>query len=167
MPNPAPVTLSPATLDEIEPVLAMVRGLSRWLATRGIRQWSDSFPTSVLEAEVARRELFVLRQEGEIAASVALSKEAGDFWEASEGNALYLHRLTVARNRGGEKLGEAVVAWAENHARKTGADRLRLVCDAGNPFLPGYYARLGFQAEGSIYFEPWKMTFAKFGKALV
>jgi len=128
-----------ATVDDIEQVLTMIRDLSQWLKTKGIQQWSDAFPRDVLEREISRDELFVLRDGDKVIASVALSTKAGELWNSTNDNALYLHRLTVLRSRAGEKIGQGMMAWAEDESKRKGASLLRLVCDANNPFLSSYY----------------------------
>jgi predicted N-acetyltransferase YhbS len=161
------MTAKLATLDEIDEVLSMIRDLSWWLKTKGIHQWSDSFPREVLEKEVSHDELYVLHDGGKVIASVALSTEEGELWDQEDENAVYLHRLTVLRSRAGEKLGEAMMTWAENETRSRGAKKLRLVCDTSNPFLPSYYRRLGYESKGTKLYEPWKMTFERLEKQLI
>jgi predicted N-acetyltransferase YhbS len=152
--------------NDIDEVLSLIHDLSRWLKSKGIHQWSDSFPRKTLELELLRRELFVLDDEKGIIASVALSMEAGELWDDISENAVHLHRLAVARTRAGEKLGEAVMTWAEAEVKRKGINLLRLVCDESNPFLPAYYKNLGYKSKGTKIYEPWKMKFVRFEKEL-
>jgi predicted N-acetyltransferase YhbS len=161
-----PVNPQAATVEDIEQVAFTIHDLSRWLKTKGIAQWSGTFPRDILEKEVAHGELFVLRDSAKIIASVALSKDAGELWDEPHENALYLHRLAIARENHGQKLGESMMAWAEDEAQRREVIALRLVCDANNPFLEAYYKRLGYQLRGTQFFAPWKMTFTKFEKLI-
>lgn len=155
-----------ATLEDVDDLVVIIRDLSRWLKTKGIHQWSESFRHEVLEKEISRGELYVVREHGQVIATVALSTEAGELWDHVTENAVYLHRLAIPRSRSGGKLGEALMAWAESEARKQGASLLRLVCDASNAFLPPYYRKLGYRSQGQKFYEPWTMTFEKFEKPL-
>lgn len=161
-----PLVLVPAAENDIDQVAATIHELSRWLKTKGISQWSGVFPRELLEREVEHGELFVLRDQGEVIASVGIGRDAAELWDDAPTHALYLHRLAVSHSRHGEKLGEAIMAWAEAHAKRSGAIVLRLVCDAANPFLPGYYRALSYEPKGTRIYEPWKITFARFEKRL-
>lgn len=166
MSQPTKIHLLPSTMDDIGNVRALIVALSRWLRSKGISQWSESFPLEILKSEVEKGELYVLHENSDLIASVALTMTADEFWDDDDGTSLYLHRLAIARDRSGENLGAAIMKWAEQKASSAQFRSLRLICDATNPFLPGYYASLGYESRGQRHYAPWNMTFAKFEKIL-
>lgn len=155
-----------ATADEIDQIIALIGELSDWLKTKGISQWSDSFPRAWLEAEIANEELFVHEENGRVVASLALKKRADEVWDFSNDNAIYLSRLAVCRGKNGRGLGQELVAWAEREVSHRGVPLMRLECDVRNSFLQEYYKRLGYEFQGNKFFAPYNMTFAKFQKRL-
>jgi len=155
-----------AKSDDIDEVVRLTLDLSCWFKTKGLNQWRDPFPREVFEEEVSRGELFVLYDQGNVIASVALNSDAGEIWDHANEEALYLNRLAVSKSHSGKRIGEAMMVWAENEAKQRGVRLLRLVCDSKNPFLPDYYKRLGYESRGTKFYEPWKMTFARFEKPL-
>lgn len=158
------VILRLAKADDLDEIVKLIRELSGWLRTKGVQQWSDAFSRSILEEEISRDELYVLHDKNQIIGTVVLGKDAGELWSDSSAKAIYLSRLAVIRARAGHGLGEAIMSWAERKVQQNGADSLRLVCDASNPFLPTYYKNLGYEPRGSKLYEPWNMTFAMFEK---
>lgn len=155
-----------ATPADAPSVLKLIETLSLWLKEKGVQQWSDGFAANVLEGEIERGELYVVRSQGELVASMVLSEFANEIWDDADRAALYLERLAVARSQAGQKTGEALMKWAEGQARSRGLEFIRLVCDARNPVLASYYRRLGYSHLGTKHFAPYKMDFSRFEKRL-
>ena len=163
LPNVSP---EPAIAGDVDQVAEMIRDLSAWLKRKGIHQWSDSFSREWIVSEVNRGELFVVRDGVTVIASLVLSSEADELYDGPVGPAMYLKRVAVLRERSGQRLGEALVAWAEGEAMRRGAISLRLVCDSKNDFLKTYHQKLGYRPVGKTFYAPWRMTFDKFEKNL-
>jgi predicted N-acetyltransferase YhbS len=158
--------LEHATAHDIDTVLSLIRDLSNWLKTKSIRQWSAAFPREILEGEVANGELFVVRENEELIASVALTRKAGELWANEEGTALYLSRLIVNRKFSGNDLGQKVMSLAETEARHQGLSLLRLVTDSKNSFLQSYYEKLGYSSKGVRHYAPYNMDFMCYEKRI-
>lgn len=149
-----------ATTADLEPVVSLVRETSKWLKTKGIHQWSENFPLSTLEAEVAERALHVvLDGQQKIIGTVVLSRNSGHLWPADSASAVYLNRMVIAREFKGRSLGVKMIDWAKSCTRQQNIELLRLSCDKANPFLPGFYRRCGFVLIGEFFYAPWNMTF--------
>lgn len=116
----------------------------RWLAERSIDQWQDPIPDRVLEEDVQRGNLFVVRADDGLAGMLAVARSDEDTWGPSSARALYVHRLAVAQRYRGAQLGPKLLRWAQAHAADQGMDRLRLDCAASNPGLRRFYERDGF-----------------------
>jgi len=70
-----------------------------------------------------------------------------EFWTdaASPFDALYLHRMIVAREAAGSNLGAQMLDWASRESRRQGRDFLRLDAWSTNERLHSYYRDLGFE----------------------
>jgi GNAT superfamily N-acetyltransferase len=56
-----------------------------------------------------------------------------------------VHKLAVSRARAGERIGRAIVEWADTTAAAGGRSFLRLDCLRTNPRIRRYYEELGFE----------------------
>jgi GNAT superfamily N-acetyltransferase len=140
-----------ARSDDAAAVRALVEEAAEFLTAHGIRQWAPgALPASLIPRGIARGEVWVVRAGGGLAASLTLEDEDLETWGASDGSALYLHRLVVARAHAGEGLGRRLLAWAGDEARARGRRSLRLDCVASNTFLRRYYADAGFAERGEV-----------------
>jgi GNAT superfamily N-acetyltransferase len=82
----------------------------------------------------------------ETAGVVRVQLEDPLFWpEATQGDAIYLHRLAVRRRYSGGGVSSALLNWAVNHARELGRNFVCLDCAADRPSLRQVYERFGFR----------------------
>jgi GNAT superfamily N-acetyltransferase len=140
-----------ARTDDAAAVRALVEEAAEFLSARGIRQWAPgALPALVIPRGIARGEVWVVRAGAQLAGSLALEDEDLETWGPSDGSALYLHRLVVARAHAGTGLGRRLLAWARDEARARGRRSLRLDCVASNTFLRRYYSDAGFEARGEV-----------------
>jgi GNAT superfamily N-acetyltransferase len=140
-----------ARSDDAAAVRALVEEAAEFLSARGIRQWiPGALPALVIPGGIARGEVWVVRSGAELAASLTLEDEDLETWGASDGSALYLHRLVVARAHAHSGFGRRLLAWARDEARARSRAHLRLDCVASNTFLRRYYAEAGFAERGEV-----------------
>jgi GNAT superfamily N-acetyltransferase len=145
------VTPEPARPDDAEQVYRLLFEAAVWLETRGIEQWKPgALPRRVVADGIARGEIFVVRGPDALAATLHLQESDPATWGPDTGEALYLHRLCVARTHAGEGLGLRLLGWAAATARARGRRFLRLDCAASNDALRRYYARAGFAERGEV-----------------
>jgi GNAT superfamily N-acetyltransferase len=136
---------------DADAVLALLDEAAVWLTARDIVQWRPgALPRRVIDAGVARGEVFVVRGEGGLDAALTLAESDLEIWGPDDGSALYLHRLAVARACAGRGLGRRLLAWARSEVVTRGRARLRLDCVATNDFLRRYYATEGFAERGEV-----------------
>ena len=73
-----------------------------------------------------------------------LHNEDRVFWpDARDGEALYVHRLAVARRFAGRGLSMIMLEWSVREAKRLGRDYLRLDCEPRAKLLT-LYQRAGF-----------------------
>jgi GNAT superfamily N-acetyltransferase len=142
-------------------VLGLFDDAVAWLNARGVTgQWGTT-PFSASPRSVPRfmgwitpGALFVARQGGRIVACVALAEEpptyATHVWPHFPATACYLEAFATARDRAGEGIGTALLAWAEGYARQQGKDTIWLDCWADSPGLVAYYQRAGYTPTGTV-----------------
>ena len=154
-----------ARSDDAEAVRALVEEAAAFLTARGIRQWAPgALPSSVIPRGIARGEVWLVRAGPQLAAAVTLEDEDRETWGPSDGAALYVHRLVVARALSGTGVGRRLLDWAAGEAQRRGRRWLRLDCVATNTFLRRYYADAGFEPRGEV--DAGAVRLARFERAL-
>jgi GNAT superfamily N-acetyltransferase len=144
--------VAPARPDDLQTLITFRDEASRWLAARGINQWSAPWPSEDLMAEGMLRniqagETFIVWDGSSAAATITLDRSPRPgLWTAVElaESALYAHKLTVARVYAGDGLGAEVLDWAGAKGASTGVKWLRLDVWTTNQRLQQYYLDQGF-----------------------
>lgn len=141
----AELAITRAGMEAVPDVHALIREIAQWLIDRGDALWG--------EEEVSRDELVRVACAGElITGSIAgalatcmyLHHEDQVFWpEARPGEALYVHRLGVARQFAGAGYSYAMLDWAVREAKRMGRTFVRLDCEPRQKLL-ALYRNAGF-----------------------
>lgn len=137
----------PADLDAI---MELIAAAAAWLATRGLDQWQGAMERRRIQVhvDVVAGTVWVVEDAGRIVATVTVDEFADtDFWEESDRveQALYVHRMAVARSHKGRGLGAALLNLANDLARGRHRRFLRLDAWSTNADLHAYYKGLGFE----------------------
>ncbi|GAA3661891.1 hypothetical protein GCM10022224_026880 [Nonomuraea antimicrobica] len=144
-----------AVKSDTERVIELRAESERWLAKRGIQQWTarwDEIGREKIRRNIANRETWVFEDDGEAIAAVTLNARPDlDFWDLdADGPALYLYKLLLARDRAGEGLGADIVNWSVDQAARRGFPWLRLDVCRTNKGLQRYYREQGFDHVRSV-----------------
>lgn len=139
--------------EEVERILKLMQQASDWLLERGIFQWRWTFTEDgnyIMTARCKTDDLYLVLREEEAIATFSLRWQETKLWEERglDGEACYIHGLTVARELYGMGIGEALMNWAGQHAAARGRRCLRLDTAAANQQACAYYCRLGYQRVG-------------------
>jgi hypothetical protein len=143
----ADVTIRRADHGDVSDVLAMLAEATAWLKTKGIVQWPERFPRSVVEATVASGGLFVATEGSVMVATVTLLWSDPSFW-GDRDDAGFVHRLVVRRTHAG--MGRTVLDWAADQVRSAGRTHLCLDCLGTNRRLRRHYEELGFHLVSEV-----------------
>ena len=154
------ITMTRALPEDVREVLDVVQDSTRRMQEKGITQWR-LYLTDAGVARVRRRvmgeageEVYLARSEIHDRPVGAVSVEWSDreYWSerGEDGLAGYIHMLCVHRDARGNELGERIMHWAEELVASRGRTYARLDCWAAITFLPGYYARLGYERVGAV-----------------
>jgi GNAT superfamily N-acetyltransferase len=143
------LTIRPARTSELAIVAGLWTEAAAWLASRGIDQWQYPPHLDRIEASITAGECWVGigNRSGHPVATITLDERADpDFWTAADepADALYAHRMALARAAAGQGLGAEMLDWAAARAAAAGKRWLRLDAWRDNPGLRRYYERHGF-----------------------
>ncbi len=110
------------------------------------------------EAALERGDLFVLEQDGNVAASAVINhtqvpEYADCSWKypASESEIMVLHTLTVDPDQKGKGCGRAFVQFYEEYALRNGCEYLRMDTQSKNTAARDFYKKLGYKEPGMVY----------------
>ncbi|MGE5674824.1 MAG: GNAT family N-acetyltransferase [Mycobacterium leprae] len=155
--TPPIITATQATPTDADAVLDLLVDAARWIQSTGIAQWErfrsyTSAAREEVEEAIARSETYLFRQGDQAVGTISLAPP-GDWdrnlWGAAEAEeALFVHRLAVARSAAGQGIGGIMLDWATAQARAVGVRHLRLDCVGENAALNAYYGqRFAFKGQ--------------------
>lgn len=118
---------------------------------KGIRQWNvtnylEAFPKEYYLEKIEKKQLFVMKENGIVAACLALSEQDSCWDDTDNTSVLYLHHLATAQWAKG--IGREMLSAAEKQAKKQGKTCLRLDCAVDNEFLNSYYEAAAYVLVG-------------------
>ncbi|MCX2718399.1 GNAT family N-acetyltransferase [Lentiprolixibacter aurantiacus] len=147
-----------AKLPEIPEILELTRACGKEMASRGIYQWNEFYPSrTVLESDVDREELYILKDSevllGVIALTTIMDAEYEQVaWLTPNQDNLYVHRLAIAPNYQGQGYAQKLMTFAEDFARKGNFKSIRLDTFSQNPRNQKFYEQRGYSRLGNVYF---------------
>ena len=144
--------------QDVAAVAALLDEATVWVGERGYEQWPLPFPRDELAAAIERGEVYVAELDGEPVATVTLRWDDPQYWGARPPDAAYVHKLAVSRACAGQRIGIAIVEWADLTAARAGREYLRLDCLGDNPGIRAYYERLGFEHRGDLVVNDRNMS---------
>jgi GNAT superfamily N-acetyltransferase len=136
--------------QDVAAVAALLDEATVWVGDRGYEQWPLPFPVEEIAAAIDRGEVYVAELDGDAVATVTLLWDDPMYWPDKPADAAYVHKLAVSRACAGQRIGQAIVEWADRTAAAAGRDFLRLDCLRDNPGIRAYYERLGFEHRGDL-----------------
>ena len=136
--------------EDVFVVAALLDEATAWVGERGYEQWPLPFPREQIAAAIERGEVYVAQLDGDVVATVTLLWDDPTYWGERPADAAYVHKLAVRRACAGQRIGTAIVEWADATAATSGRRFLRLDCLRDNPGIRSYYERLGFEHRGDL-----------------
>jgi GNAT superfamily N-acetyltransferase len=134
--------------EDLVPFVGLLEAAASWLWQRGIHQWepgSMRAQSPILSRFAQSSGLVVARSAAGLAGGCCLVSDPAPEWAGRAGDALYLHKLVVARPYAGQGLAHRLLAFCEERARAGAIVRLRLDCWDGNAKLRAFYRAAGFR----------------------
>jgi GNAT superfamily N-acetyltransferase len=149
-----------ATRDDLESVYEVYRGVCWWLHhVRGItEQWEGEPAQEEIEQMIASDELYLALSQQVVVGAFKLN-DKDHHWD-NDGTALYVHAFAVHRKFKGQGIGQVMLDWAADEARRQGKQYLRLDCMNENARLKQYYAEASFESRGQ-HSDGWSALFER------
>lgn len=147
-----------AKIGEIPEILTITKACAAHMAKRGIFQWNENYPSqNAFEKDIEREELFVLELDGSIIGTIVISTLMDEeyvpiTWLSSNGNNLYIHRLSVHPKCQGMGYAQQLMDFAEKYAKANNFTSVRLDTFSQNMRNQKFYETRGYQKLGDIYF---------------
>jgi GNAT superfamily N-acetyltransferase len=144
----APIALEIATPADADAIRSLYTA-GGWQPR--FRSWQE------LEERIAQDEVAVLREGGQVVASVTVTWEDEARWGAAgdDGAAGYVHALVRDRTRTAAGLGAQLLAWAESRVAARGRGLSRLDTPAERARLVAYYQAHGYRIVDTRSY-PWR-----------
>ena len=144
-----------ATLEDIEPIMNLVREIVPVMRASGNFQWDDVYPNAgVFEKDVALKQLWVADVDGGIGGFSAITTDqeaeyANVGWDISE-PAIVTHRLAVSIHHRRQGIAEALLKQAEIVAVARHINILRIDTNSNNKATRLLFPKLGYEFAGEI-----------------
>ena len=150
--------IAAANENDLDAAFAIIGACRKALEARGLLQWDAQYPNRTFFAEaIAKRNLFVLRDEDRIKGVVVLNEwqppewGAAD-WHEQEAHPLVIHAFAIAPQIQGNGHGRALLKFCEDFARDHGYTSIRLDAFPKNTIASRFYERHGYVFRGAIHF---------------
>jgi GNAT superfamily N-acetyltransferase len=143
--------------DDLPALMDIFREARATIATLGIDQWQDGYPSeSLISEDIAQGRSYVLEEQGLIFGTFVLVETEPDYdciYEGSWEQERYLamHRVAVRVSCRGTGASDAIVRYAVAHARQLQSDAIRIDTHRGNLPMRRMLEKQGFQYRGVIY----------------
>lgn len=145
-----------AVPDDAETLSRILQSANDFKHTQGDKIWGKySFTPEETAATIAGGNTHIAMIDGVPVGSVLLLTDDERIWgeEGKDGQALYVHRLTVDRVVGEPGVGKQIMGWADDQVREADRSYVRLDCSSSNEGLCGYYRSLGFSVVRSTLMD--------------
>ena len=162
-----------AEKKDLEQIVSLIANARKYIASQGIDQWQDGYPEpEVLEGDMDSRIGVVFEEDGNICAYMALMDIPEPVYDALEGEWLSdapyatVHRMAIDESHRGKGVSTAMLAYAEDYARKGGLSSLRLDTHRGNKAMRGLLEKSGFSCCGEVKYpvsagDPIRVAYEK------
>lgn len=153
--------------EDVDAAYAVIEQARRRIASLGIDQWQNDSPNreSVI-GDVGRGEGYVLEQGGSIVATAMLTPSGEPTYDDIEGagwisrsmsdspSYMTVHRFAVSDEACGKGYAKAMLAHAEDMARRSGLDSVRVDTHEGNAPMRSLLSKCGYSECGTIMLDP-------------
>lgn len=143
--------------DDLNPLMDIFREARRTIAALGIDQWQNGYPSEqVILEDIDCRRSYVVEIDGAVRGTFVLVDHEPTYSEIHEGqwlgtDYLAIHRVAVALSCRGGGISDAIIRFAEHHAKERGKDSLRIDTHRGNIPMRKMLGKQGLLYRGVIY----------------
>lgn len=151
--------LRPAREEDLPRVVRLFSGAVRRMRENGIEQWDEIYPDAdILSSDIQKREMYLLETDGNISAAVVLNEDQPPEytavpWKFDANPVAVVHRLCVAAESQGKRLGVGTLLLSEELLKKRGYRCIRLDAFPRNPAAMRLYPSCGYRFAGRVTFR--------------
>jgi putative hydrolase of HD superfamily len=139
--------------DDISIAIGIIYDAAAWLSEKGETLWlPDEITPEEIKKRYAENDFAIAYVDKKPVGCVALVDHMPFYWPSVPAEkSLFLHKLSVIKGFHGHGIGDALMNYAQQKAKKRGYEALRLDCDI-RPKLCAYYEKHGYIKEGEKVF---------------
>lgn len=143
------------------------------LEKNGFYQWTNNYPTrSIIESDLKKGVLFVLRNDKEIIGAINISEEQEPEyetikWEFDNSQVLVIHRLVIDPKYQGNGYARKLMDFAEKYAKENNYSSIRLDAYSQNERVIDFYVKRKYFIRGSVNFPEREYPFNCMEKEII
>lgn len=148
-----------ANSSDTEEILDLVQEIIRDMNAHGIDQWNEIYPPPrIFVSDVKSGSLFAVKSDDKIVGIIVLTGEPDEEyeqieWKDKHGKALIIHRIAVHPKWQRKGIGEKLMDYAEDFAKKNGYSSIRVDTHSGNPRSLRLFEKRKYERKpGEIFF---------------
>ena len=157
---------------DLDNIMKMYKSCVAGMLKNGIDQWDDTYPdTETIAQDLETQTYYVTEEKGEIIGGINIDQNQDPTyldinWKDASNQFLVVHRLAVKEENWGDKVGKALMIFAEETILEDGLKSIRLDTYSGNRKAMEFYRRLGYSELGTIDLKPNKDKYHCFEKII-
>ncbi len=139
-------TIQRAVIHDLQSILSLIRARIEWMNENNIKQWNRTdylsrFTNEYFHRVISNGQLYTVKTDGQVIGAFTLF-DYDERWNDGQ-KALYIHNFVSDIHHRG--VGDDILCFCENEARKKNIFLLRIDCQKDNKKLNDYYSRRGFK----------------------
>lgn len=167
------LTIEKGQLSEINQLFQIYLNGKNDLEKNGIYQWTNNYPTlSIIESDLKKGVLFVLRNGKEIIGAINISEEQEyEYetinWEFDNSKVLVIHRLVIDPKYQGKGYARKLMDFAEQFANENNYSSIRLDAYSQNKRVIDFYEKRKYFIRGNVNFPEREYPFHCMEKEII
>lgn len=143
--------------NDIPAIMEIIADAQSLLASRGVDQWQDGYPTAdIIAQDIARAECYVIEIDRSVAATAVISFAGEVTYNSIDGawlndnSYVVVHRLAVRNSALRSGLARQMMLYAEELALQRGINNIRVDTHSDNLAMQALLARMDYKLCGKI-----------------
>ena len=144
--------------SDLNSIIKIIRLCANYMISDDIFQWNNTYPNKeIIQKDIEHNEMHVYETKSEIIGCIVISETKDQEyksvkWLKNNDSCIYIHRLAVNPVHQNSGIGNKLMDYAENYARKKQLTSVRLDTFSKNLKNQKFYERRGYVKLESIYY---------------